>query len=438
MRGVTMLGNPDAVFAWDGNRAYLAEDVSAGTHPPPIGLGMAAAVQTLPDGAMRAFRDRLGLGKLFWARGEDGELAWAARPIELVRAGFGFDAIMALPRGCTLEFDARGHVLREHQAPLPKRSQALSQATTAETGAWIRREIDNYLAAIAAACPDRRAYVCLSGGLDSSTIAVLVRRRFKDVVAVSFDIAGPARPESEDRVAARRLAADLGLELIESTVTADELLAWLDRVLVEGIDWRDFNVHAALVNAALAETIAQHCGTQGPRPLVITGDLSNEFLVDYKPESYRGRAYYTLPRIDLSRLRDILIQGLETTHREAGIFQAWDLPLVQPFAVAVEAYMSLSPEFLREESRKDLLVKSIVGSELPDYIYARPKVRAQLGGTDSGGGVLGACIDRGIDAAFLRRRFCELHSIAEQDSLERFIRAGRYRAAIPFNMEAAA
>jgi hypothetical protein len=30
----------------------------------------------------------------------------------------------------------------------------------------------------------------------------------------------------------------------------------------------------------------------------------------------------------LARLQDILIRGLETTHREAGVFQAWDLPLV--------------------------------------------------------------------------------------------------------------
>jgi asparagine synthetase B (glutamine-hydrolysing) len=438
MRGVTMLGNHDAIFGWDGKRAYLAQDVSAGTPPPRAGLGMAAAVQRLPDGSVRAFRDRLGLGKLFWVRGDDGELTWAARPIELVRAGHGFDAVMALPRGCTLEIDAHGQIVRESQSPLPKRSQALLQAATPDVGAWIRREMDNYLAAIAAAYPHRRAYVCLSGGLDSSTIAVLVRNHFKDVVAVSFDIAGPARPESEDRLAARRLAGDLGLKLIESTVTTEALLGWLDRVLVDGIDWRDFNVHAALVNAALAETIARHHGRQEPRPLVITGDLSNEFLVDYKPEDYRGRAYYTLPRIDSARLRDILIQGLETTHREAGIFQAWDMPLVQPFAVAVEAYMSLSPEFLRDECRKDLLVRHIVGPELPDYIYARPKVRAQLGGTDSGGGVLGACVDRGIDAAFLRRRFCALHGVAGEDSLERFIRGGRYRAAIPLNLEAAA
>jgi hypothetical protein len=221
-------------------------------------------------------------------------------------------------------------------------------------------------------------------------------------------------------------------------VTVDELLQWLDLVLIEGIDWRDFNVHAALVNAALADTITLHCRGDSERPLVITGDLSNEYLVDYKPERFRGNTYYALPRVGPERLRDILIHGLETTHREAGIFQAWDLPLVQPFAAATEAYLSLPGWLLQENDRKDRLVASIVGRELPDYIYERPKVRAQLGGTDDGGGVLGACIDRGIDAAYLRRRFAQLHEMTDAETLEKFIRAGRYRASVPSSMETTA
>jgi asparagine synthetase B (glutamine-hydrolysing) len=437
MRSMTLLGNTDAVFGWDGQRPYLAEDMFAGAPPPPSGLGMAAGVQYLRDGSVRAFRDRLGLGKLFWAQEPSGRVLMAARPIQLVRTGHAFDRISALPRGCMLELDSRGQVRQETQANAPKRAEKFNGLTIPEIGAAIRRELDRYLEAIAAAYPGRRAYVCLSGGLDSSTIAVLVKNHFENVTAISFDLALPSGNESADRIAARKLAVDLGLELIECTVSVDELLGWLDLVLVEGIDWRDFNVHAALVNAALADAVARHCSESDVRPLVITGDLSNEFLVDYKPEAYRGNAYYSLPRIDPDRLRDILIQGLETTHREAGVFHAWDLPLVQPFAVAVEAYLSLPAAFLRQENRKDLLVKEIVGSALPDYIYERPKVRAQVGGTDEGAGVLGACVDRGIDAAYLRRRFAELHSITGNDSLERFIRAGRYRASVPSTMEAA-
>ncbi len=48
-------------------------------------------------------------------------------------------------------------------------------------------------------------------------------------------------------------------------MTPDELLEPLDVVLREGIDWRDFNVHAALVNAALAREIADAAETPANR-----------------------------------------------------------------------------------------------------------------------------------------------------------------------------
>src|SRR3546814_3388723 len=95
------------------------------------------------------------------------------------------------------------------------------RASLAETGARIRQALEDYLAAVATAYPDRRPYLCLSGGLDSSTIAAVARRHFPSLTAISFDLASPGRCESADRVAARRLADDLGIPLIESTVTVD-------------------------------------------------------------------------------------------------------------------------------------------------------------------------------------------------------------------------
>jgi asparagine synthetase B (glutamine-hydrolysing) len=431
MSGVRLIGRPDTCLGWDGRRAYLDEDVIAGAPQPGRLDGAAAGIQFLGNGAVRIFRDRLGIGKLFWARRGDGGIDVAARPARLVAEGHRLDDISAVPRGFAAEFDAAGRMsARVDHAP-PRGARGDSAMSLPDAGARIRGEVDAYLGAIAAACPGRRAYVCLSGGLDSSTVAVIARHHFPDMVAVSFDLTGPARRESEDRVAAQRLAGDLGIAMIESNVTADQLLEWLDLALVEGIDWRDFNVHCALVNAALASTIAADGSGLDVPPLVITGDLANEFLVDYHGETYRGVDYYTLPRISPARLRDILVHGLDTCHREVGIFEAWGLSVVQPYAVAVDTYLGLSPAFLEEAGRKDELVREIVGDELPDYIYRRPKVRAQMGGTDGSGGTLAACVDTGIDAGFLRRRFAELHDTADEDALDRFIRAGRYRAAVP-------
>jgi hypothetical protein len=67
-------------------------------------------------------------------------------------------------------------------------------------------------------------------------------------------------------------------------------------------------------------------------------------------------------------------------------------------------------------------------------VYARRKARAQVGGPDAGGGVLGLCVDRGFDAAQLKRRFAELHGVSDLSALDRFIRTGLYRSAVPSTM----
>jgi len=431
--GVTMLGAPDPVLGWNGARTYVTEDVAAGAPPPAWLEGAAAAVQPLGGGAARIFRDRLGLGKLFWVRDGEGALVLAARPAHLVRAGHAFEDIMALPRGIIIALDGRGRLVSEATIIPLWPGQAVG-ASLAETGLQIRRALDAYVAAVATAYPGRRAYLCLSGGLDSSTVAVVARRHFPALIAVSFDLAGPGRRESEDRIAARQLASDLGISMIEATVSVEKLLSYLDLVLVAGIDWRDFNVHCALVNAALGDAIAQDCENDDAPPLVITGDLPNELLVDYHAETYKGAIYYELPRLDPAGLRRILVHGLDTCHREVGVFSAFGLTVVQPYAACVDLYLSLPADFLRLKDRKNRLVKKIVGSQLPDYIYRRPKVRAQIGDTRDGG-TLAACIDNGIDGAWLRRRFASLHEVGEEQALDRFIRAGRYRASIPTQKE---
>ena len=139
-------------------------------------------------------------------------------------------------------------------------------------------------------------------------------------------------------------------------------------------------------------TIRPARGEEGREPvLVFTGDLANEFLVDYHPERYKGTTYYELPRLPAVALRASLVRGLDSCHREVGVFGAWGLSVVQPYAVAVDAYLALDSEFLGREERKQELCREIFGDLLPGYVYSRPKVRAQAGSPGLGGGVLAAC-----------------------------------------------
>ena len=434
MNPLRTLGDLDAPFAWNGRRLYRAEDFAPDT-PVPFELRGAVASVTSTSSEARLMRDPLGLNKLFWVLGASHTLFLSARPKRLVAEGFALKEIRAIPRGCVL--DRRpGAAGSSSSSIVPKqwqeaRAEWAGTASINNIGTRIRCNLDWYLDAIAAAHPAARAFVCCSGGLDSSGIAALVARHFSDVVGVSFDLDRRGCGASEDRAMAERLCHDLGIPLLKATVRPERLLDHLDTVLVEGIDWRDFNVHAGLVNAVLAEAVA---ATKAREPIVFTGDLANEFLADYHEEKYQGETYYRLPRLSPGALRASLVRGLDTSNREVGVFAAWGLPIVQPYAVAVDAYLDLPNSFLRLPDAKQQLCRSVFGDLVPSYVYERPKVRAQIGDAKAGAGVLATCVDRGFDQEWLRGRFALLHD-ANPGDVERFMRGGRYRAAVPTREE---
>ena len=127
----------------------------------------------------------------------------------------------------------------------------------------IRATMDRYVGGLLAARPGP-VVVCLSGGLDSTSVAALVREQRDDVVAVTFDLARPrSRRRSDDFLAAHDAARHLGLEVVPAIHSPERLFELMDTVLVAGIDWRDFNVHAGLVNAGLAVSIAELVGARG-------------------------------------------------------------------------------------------------------------------------------------------------------------------------------
>jgi asparagine synthetase B (glutamine-hydrolysing) len=430
MSDVRVEGRLDPNLAWDGTR--LCDDASLSSVDMTSRLRGAAAWVLGDDATGWCLgRDPLGINKLFWVRDRDGTIVIAARPRRLVDEGYAFEDVQAVPSGIAIDLarSTRDPVERSIKPASWFNTDAADGRSIEAIGSEIRDSITGYLATIASTLGPGQVFVCLSGGLDSSGIAALARDVFPRAVAVSFDLRRPSGILSEDRAAGARVAADLEMPLLEVTVTEEDLLDHLDSVLVEGIDWRDFNVHAGLVNAALAEGIVGSATTEDSA-IVFTGDLANEFLVDYEPESYRGTTYYRLPRLRPAALRASLVRGLDTCNREIGIFAAYGLRVIQPYAVAVDAYLSLPDDFLRLADRKQALSRTVLGPLVPEHVYRRKKVRAQIGSA-TGGGVLEVCLDHGIDPAWLRRRFSWLHKLEDSAELDRFMRAGRYRSGVP-------
>lgn len=425
MMPIQVVGALDANFAWNGERLYEEHDFAPAARVPVELRGAAASLRFESPSSWRIVRDPLGINKLFWASTPDGGAALASRPKRLVEQGYAFDAIQAIPRGSVIDLSESRLEPEVHR--INGAAKEAAQKSLPELAGGIRLVLDRYLGALAEAHSGADFFMCLSGGLDSSGIAALARDRIPGMTAVSFDLEGQ-HGESEDRRIARRLAGDLELPLLCVTASPPSLLDKLDIVLEEGVDWRDFNVHAALVNAAIAEAITLSNGKA--HTLVLTGDLANEFLADYGEERYRGATYYELPRLRGQALRDALVRGLDTSNREVGIFAAWGADVVQPYAVAVDLYRSLPPSLLESPEGKQSLGRAIFGDLLPDYIYARPKVRAQVGSSQGDRGVLGLCIDHGINAQYLRDRFAHLHGVGS-DTLDHFIRGGTYRSRTP-------
>lgn len=361
-------------------------------------------------------RDPLGVHKRFFAVDGDGHVDDDRLLARLLERHAPED-VFSVPSSAVLRVDRAGITL-EPRAPLEFALEGDADSLVARIGARLDEVFDR----LADALSDREVWVTLSGGLDSSTVAALAAERFPKLRAITFRLDDGPLHDDEDLAAARRVAAHLGLPLFEAVVSPEHVLGLLDDALVHGQDWRDFNVHCALVNAALA-----HALRDADAPVVLTGDGANELFADYSPEQLEGRTYYDLPRLDRGRLRRFLVRGLDAGDREVGPFAQHGAEVVQPHLLAADAYACLPDAFVEDRVAKQRLAEKLVGTRLPRFVLERPKVRAQCAREGTPGGTLKLLAEAGIDQSHLRRRFAELLGVSETWATE-LIRAGVYRA----------
>lgn len=414
-------------FYWDG-----------GSFRPPLDLGgEAAAAGTLPrlqgqfalaadlaGGEVVLARDKLGINKLFLAIRDSGQVVVSNYLADLLDYGVPLDAIYSIPAGHLLRIDpARERLYLRRYFGL--RPADTASAPIAELARTIRARLEVWMARLAAAFGQRQVCLCLSGGLDSSLVAALAARHFPKVMAYTYDYAG----QGDDVRYAEKVAASLGIPFRRVPASAGDVLAVLEEAVRYGQDWRDFNVHCAIVNAILARAIADDTrpGNGGPRPLVLTGDLMNEFLADYTPVRYNGHEYYKLPRLEPGPLRSVLIRGLDAGDREIGIFNHHGIDVIQPYGLVVDEYLRLPSDFVANERCKQVLVREIAGDLLPSFLFDRQKVRAQIGTSAEPTGILPVLAEANRDAGWLRAAFCRMFKIEEEAFLERFVRLGVYR-----------
>ncbi|HET9396636.1 MAG TPA: asparagine synthase-related protein, partial [Nitrospiraceae bacterium] len=314
------------------------------------------------NGGELLVRDPLGVNKLFFAVGAD-TVESSNFLIDLIRRGHRLSEVFSVPSGHSISV----HTF-EQKLELKKYRKlefAQSGATTHSLDDYafvIRERMAEVFHRLRKVLYGRRLFVTLSGGLDSTTIAVAARQYLGEFTAVTFamnDDRGQPEP-SEDLHFATLVAAELGVPIETVFATPDEISALLDVALTYGQDWREFNVHCALVNARIAEHLAKTSlsGRSG-RPVVLTGDVMNELMADYAPVTFREREFYSLPRLPSDRLRRFLVSGLDSGDREVGVFSYFGMDVIQPYAMLADVYASLPAAHIQNVDSKKRLVRKI-------------------------------------------------------------------------------
>ncbi len=416
-------------FVWDAGKPVDAPAFAALFEGPLHALAQVTGhfALHLRNGTRHVLaRDPLGVHKLFFAVTSDGDVRSSSYAHDLIGAGVPFEAVYSVPQGHRVIADPAQRTYHLQQYSELRFGDPDAPMHDIEAHAReIRAALDRVFAGMRARFAERPVWITLSGGLDSSTIAALAREHLRNLRGITFTTKDAAQSQQSDLHFARLMADHAGIPLDVVEVDRARILASVDAALVDGQDFRDFNVHCALVNLVLAEHLAEQAGS-GPAPVVLTGDAMNELVADYTPVAYGDTVFYALPRMSKGRLRRFLVAGLDSGDREVGTFGRHGLEVVQPYTLCADVYARLPGGFLEDASAKQRLVRAVVGEGIPEPIYRRPKVRAQVGSSDTVGGTLAALVDGGLDQGALLGRFARLFQTTER-AARGFLRGGFYR-----------
>ena len=339
-------------FAWDGERLYADDDLRPARAPPRGCAARAAVVAGRRRRAGGSSATRSGINKLFWARDADGRVVVAARPGALVADGHARSTRSARSRAArSIDLD-RAAATPAEQSLGPGRagSRPSSEAASRRSGARSARRST-------ATSPRSRPRT-----LARRRLRLPLRRprqlrhrrarpeHFPEPVAVSFDLDAARRGASEDRPTAERLAARLGMPLLEATVTGDELLAHarhrarrghrLARLQRPRRDWstpRSPTASRAAGGGRAAARLHRRPGQRVPGRLPARA-LPRRDLLRAPPARRRPRC------------APAWCAASTPATARSGVFGAWGLRLVQPYAVAVDAYLAL-PEAASSPAR---------------------------------------------------------------------------------------
>jgi asparagine synthase (glutamine-hydrolysing) len=326
--------------------------------------GMFAFGVVGPDGELVLGRDPLGIKPLYWAR-RDGRVV-AASELAAFPDGLRGDVEEFPPGHTWTAAEGLRAVVDLHGDPVgaggpgpefESREQAVAAVREAVVGAVRERMM-----------ADVPLGVFLSGGLDSSIVAAVMAREASPGTLIRSFSAGT--PDSPDLVAARRVAAHLGLEHHERVYTDDEVLEVLPDVVRATESYEPSLIRSAVPNYLLSELAARHV------KVVLTGEGADELFA----------GYHHLRGLPPDRLREELVRGVDLLHhlnlqRADRVSMAHSLEARVPFlaleVLAVAQRVPVEWKLLGEDghpqAQEKALLREAFAGWLPEDVLWRRK-----------------------------------------------------------------
>tara|TARA_Y100001968_G_scaffold173905_1_gene159303 strand:- start:4301 stop:5566 length:1266 start_codon:yes stop_codon:yes gene_type:complete len=362
------------------------------------------------------WRDPIGSAKLYFYINKNGELISSKSWIELIKYGAEITSIYSLPKGTFVKYESNTfELISKISIPYYKYTNNLAEDLKERLDKFFE-QFKKHLQKRKNNSIDPKIYLALSGGLDSSYLLLRSIDHNIDITNITVDL-----PYSKDSIIARSISKKLNQKHI--TVNSDEskISEALNKAPLICDDWRDFNVHCAVINMLIGEKIKSE---ENSEKFIITGDYMNEYLCDYQEETFKGNSFYKLPNISRKKLQQHLISGLETSSREDCVFRNYGLNLIQPYSVVLDIYLSLGKKVLSQSDVKKKI--NLIESEkwLINNI-SKDKIRAQIGNKETMG-ILGIASDYGFsDQTFIDIISKEVK--IDQNDIKDLFFAGRFR-----------
>lgn len=304
-------------------------------------------------------RDPIGIKPLYLAKRDD-TLLFAS---EIKALALHADQVTTFPPGTWYHSRFGSHAYYQLAQGWPQNGvfETPDQAKTA-IRAVLRAAVHKRLLA------DVPVGVSLSGGLDSSIIALLACAELDQVETFAVGMEGSA-----DLEAARQVARYLGTRHHEYVYTRAEMEAALPEVIyyLESAD-------PALVRSAMPNYFLARLASERVK-VILTGEGADELYAGY--DYMRSIAS---PE-DLHRELELSIRELHRTNlqRADRMFMAFGVEARVPFldVESIALALSLPPEWKRTAPGEPtkMLLRQAFASELPDLIIHRPKQKFSAG-----------------------------------------------------------